>query len=98
MNTAFTVIVVGGGPVGLVVAHALHSAGIGCVVLERRDVVALDVGASLVLGPQNLRVLHQLGLLDTVMASASEVSVQKSFTKDGIQFFESRWPEVLGKK
>ncbi|KAJ3538983.1 hypothetical protein NM208_g5670 [Fusarium decemcellulare] len=58
----FKVIVVGGGPVGLVAAHALHHAGIDFLVLEQRSDIFEDVGASLIVSPHNLRVFHQLGL------------------------------------
>ncbi|KAF4987609.1 hypothetical protein FDECE_15363 [Fusarium decemcellulare] len=58
----FKVIVVGGGPVGLVAAHALHHAGIDFLVLEQRNDIFEDVGASLIISPHNLRVFHQLGL------------------------------------
>ncbi|KAF4471759.1 FAD binding domain-containing [Fusarium albosuccineum] len=63
MSTSpFKVIVVGGGPVGLVAAHALHHAGIDFLVLEQRNDIFEDVGASLIVSPHNLRVFHQLGL------------------------------------
>lgn len=63
-----SVIIVGGGPVGLVAAHALHAAGIPFTLLESRalDDVLADGGASLFVGPHNLRVLHQLGLGDEI--------------------------------
>lgn len=79
----FKVIVVGGGPVGLMAAHALSSAGIDFVVLERRDNVVLEMGANLVLGPNSLRVMHQLGLLPRLQAIGSEFKHQKVFTMDG---------------
>ncbi|KAH7362289.1 hypothetical protein B0T11DRAFT_82921 [Plectosphaerella cucumerina] len=62
------VIVVGGGPNGITAAHALQRAGIDFVVLERRQSVLEDTGASLVLSPHNQRVYHQLGLLDKILA------------------------------
>ncbi|KAF7560069.1 hypothetical protein G7046_g4082 [Stylonectria norvegica] len=62
----FRVIVVGGGPNGITAAYALYHAGIDFVVLERRSSVVEDVGASLVLSPQNLRVYHQFGILDKI--------------------------------
>lgn len=65
----FKVIIVGGGPVGLTAAHALSLAGIDFLILERRDSIVLEEGASLVLGPNSLRVMHQFGLLDTLLAS-----------------------------
>ncbi|KAH6959439.1 hypothetical protein DER45DRAFT_584883 [Fusarium avenaceum] len=62
LTSPFTVIIVGGGPVGLLTAYALHRAGIDFVVLEQQSDVFEDVGASLIVSPHNLRVFHQLGL------------------------------------
>ena len=62
----FKVIVVGGGPVGLVAAHALSHAGIDFVVLESREHMVIEAGSNLVLTPIGLRVLGQLGLLDAL--------------------------------
>jgi 2-polyprenyl-6-methoxyphenol hydroxylase-like FAD-dependent oxidoreductase len=85
----FKVIIVGGGPSGIIAAHALHQAGIDFVVLERRQNVFEDTGASLVLSPQNLRVFHQLGILDQFIhlgapllhLSQSFSPTSKSFTR-----------------
>ncbi|EHK25917.1 uncharacterized protein TRIVIDRAFT_218089 [Trichoderma virens Gv29-8] len=82
----FKVIIVGGGPVGLIAAHALHKAGIDFVVLERGKEIAPDGGASLVLGAQSLRVLHQLGLLDRLQDMGGEVVFKRFFTIDGHNF------------
>ncbi|RSL86874.1 hypothetical protein CEP52_015691 [Fusarium oligoseptatum] len=61
-TNSFRVIIIGGGPVGIVAAHALHHAGVDFVVLEQRNNICEDVGASLIVSPHNLRVFHQLGL------------------------------------
>ncbi|KAJ5598576.1 Monooxygenase FAD-binding [Penicillium hordei] len=61
---SFKAIIIGGGPVGITAAHALHHAGIDFIVLEQRDDIFEDVGASLVISPHNLRVFHQFGLLE----------------------------------
>jgi hypothetical protein len=84
--STFKVIVIGGGPVGITAAHALHHAGIDFVVLERRDELILDLGASLVLGPANLRVLHQFGLLNNLLELGGELHQSKGFTRDGHEF------------
>lgn len=63
-STSFKAIIVGGGPVGLLAAHAFFQAGIDFVVLERRDTVRSHQGSSIALGPPTLRLLDQLGLLD----------------------------------
>ncbi|OTA54368.1 FAD/NAD(P)-binding domain-containing protein [Hypoxylon sp. EC38] len=72
-NGNFKVIVVGGGPVGLTMANALAKAGIDFVVLELRPAVAEDEGASLVLGPQSMRVLAQVGIIDCLKRIGMEV-------------------------
>ncbi|KAL7945356.1 hypothetical protein V8C42DRAFT_357787 [Trichoderma barbatum] len=82
----FMVIIVGGGPVGLTAAHALHKASMDFVVLERSNEIAIDVGGSLVLTPNSLRVLHQLRLLDRLQDIGGELFIQKSFTMEGLEF------------
>lgn len=72
--TDFKVIVVGGGPVGLVAAHALSRAGIDFVVLESRSSIVLDAGSNLVINPMGLRVLGQLGLLPAFDAVSSPLA------------------------
>lgn len=85
----FKVVVVGGGPTGLTAAHALSLAGIDFVVLERRENVILDQGASLILKPQTLRVMHQFGLLEELLAIGAEVKQCKAMTSDGHVFKDS---------
>ncbi len=83
--TSFKVIVVGGGPVGLVAAHALSRAGIDFVVLESRPSIVLDAGSNLVINPMGLRVLGQLGLLpafDAVSSPLAQVERQDHHGKD----------------
>lgn len=94
----FKVIIVGAGPVGLTTAHALSKAGIDFVVLERRQVVVEDVGASLVLAPQSLRIMSQLQLLDELNAISTNLVHATRYTMDGKKFKES-WPfEVMKEK
>ncbi|KAM0540894.1 hypothetical protein ACHAPJ_013460 [Fusarium lateritium] len=62
----FRVIVIGGGPVGIIAAHALHKAGIDFIVLEQRTNIFEDAGASLIVSPHNLRVFYQLGLWEQI--------------------------------
>jgi 2-polyprenyl-6-methoxyphenol hydroxylase-like FAD-dependent oxidoreductase len=82
----FKVIIVGGGPAGLVAAHALYQANIDFVVLEQRENVTVDLGACLVLGPQNLRVMHQLGLLDKLREIGGELLSAKGFLLNGYEY------------
>lgn len=94
----FKIIIVGGGPVGLTTAHALSLAGIDFVVLEQRESIILDMGASLVLGPNSLRVMHQLGVLDALLNVSSEFKRQKLFTLDGHEFKHNTTTIQLWKK
>lgn len=87
-GTTFKVIVVGGGPIGLTAAHALHLAGIDFVVLERRLEIFEDLGASLIVHPHTLRVLNQFGILDNMLPRGAELNHHLSFTADGHVFAE----------
>ncbi|KAF4416113.1 FAD/NAD(P)-binding domain-containing protein [Fusarium austroafricanum] len=55
-HTGFRVIIAGGGVAGLTLANALEHAGINYVLLERRDTIAPQVGASIGIGPNGCRV------------------------------------------
>ncbi|KAH6869793.1 hypothetical protein B0T10DRAFT_593155, partial [Thelonectria olida] len=63
-QTDFRVVIAGGGVAGLTLANALEQAGIDYVLLERRDTIAPQVGASIGILPNGCRILDQLGLLD----------------------------------
>ncbi|KAJ3466680.1 hypothetical protein MRS44_004244 [Fusarium solani] len=86
--SSFKVIVVGGGPMGLTAAHALHLAGIDFVVLERRPNIVEDQGASLVVYPHTFRVLHQFGILEKVLSVGNELNHHLSITSLGHVFKE----------
>ncbi|WYZ38499.1 hypothetical protein EsH8_III_000413 [Colletotrichum jinshuiense] len=94
-SEAFKVIIVGGGPTGITAAHALHHAGIDFVVLERREDVTEDLGASLVLSPPSLRVFHQLGILEHLMDIGGKVIDSKGLTVDGQVFKKAATFELL---
>ncbi|KAJ5177401.1 Monooxygenase FAD-binding [Penicillium coprophilum] len=89
MGSDFKVIVVGAGPIGLFTAHALHRADIDFVVLERKATIVQEEGASLVVHPTTLRVMHQLGLLESLLDIGVELETHMSLTKDGHVFHES---------
>ncbi|KAI1120190.1 FAD/NAD(P)-binding domain-containing protein [Nemania abortiva] len=57
------VIIVGAGPIGLYMAHALQRAGVGFIVLEQRDAILNTAGQVLFVWPQTVRLFDQLGLL-----------------------------------
>lgn len=94
----FKVIIAGAGPAGLTAAHALGLAGIDFTVLESRNNVVEDVGASLVLSPPSMRVMEQFGLLDALQAVGCELRHGKSFTREGYPFRDNTEMDILKKK
>ncbi|ETS86178.1 hypothetical protein PFICI_00006 [Pestalotiopsis fici W106-1] len=97
MTTAFKVIVVGAGPAGLSLAHALSLAKIDFVVLERRETVSMDSGASLVLAPTTLRVMEQFGLLDKLLALGGELKSNKTLDVRGNELGHSEAVQLMRK-
>ncbi|KAH8891966.1 flavoprotein monooxygenase [Thozetella sp. PMI_491] len=79
----FRVVIVGGGPVGLTAAHALSKAGIDWVVLEARDTVTPEDGASIIVYASTLRVWDQLGLFETFIARGEPLETNTNVTPAG---------------
>jgi 2-polyprenyl-6-methoxyphenol hydroxylase-like FAD-dependent oxidoreductase len=96
--TPFKAIIIGGGPVGLAAAHALHLAGIDFVVLESRPAIFEDRGASLIVHPHTFRVLHQFGILDDLLPRGAELNHHLSFTADGHVFNEGNRYSLISEK
>jgi hypothetical protein len=68
------VLIVGAGVGGLVLALCLERAGIDYIVLERTQQLPVPK-STIQLGPNTLRAIEQLGLLDEVMQVAKPVSM-----------------------
>lgn len=80
------VIIVGGGPSGLVLAHALHQAGIDYIVLERSQTILApdnNDGSGLILWPNSARLLDQLGLLRQTHKLACSIRTRQTYLADG---------------
>lgn len=84
MECPFRVIIVGGGPIGLLAAHCLSKAGIDFIVLERGGTLLPENGASLGIYPSTLRIFDQLGLLGPVQEMWSPLSRKIVITHDGV--------------
>lgn len=84
-ETRFKAIIVGAGVAGLTLAHCLEKAGIDYVVLDK-GVVAPPFGTTITMQPHGLRILHQLGLLDAVLAQCSTMGGCQCRTPDGKSF------------
>lgn len=80
------VIIVGGGPNGLVLAHALHQAGIEYILLERSQTILTsdnNDGPGLILWPNSARILDQLGLLRRAHKLACSMRTRQIYHADG---------------
>ncbi|KAK4182844.1 hypothetical protein QBC35DRAFT_467784 [Podospora australis] len=92
-KSSFSVIVVGGGPVGLTAAHALSKAGIDFTILERRETIIEDIGATIFLWPQGMRIMSQLGVLESLREVAMESQLGTQQEHDGSMFGTINSPE-----
>lgn len=63
-NSPFRVVIAGGGIAGLCLALSLQHAGIDYILLEKRDVIDPQVGASIAIMPNGNRILDQLGCFE----------------------------------
>lgn len=94
----FRAIVVGGGPVALMAGHALSQAGIDYLILERRNQLDTDSGASVAVWPHNVRLLDQLGLLDEALNTYMPVRNKRNLRRDGSELSRSNMFEAIGIK
>lgn len=86
------VIIVGGSIAGLTLAHALCHSDVDFVVLEARNEIAPQVGASIVVLPNGARILDQLGLFDDVLSIVEPLENGLSWTGDGRLVVNSNSP------
>ena len=66
-KTPFKVVIAGGGIAGLTLANSLSQANIDYVLLEARDEIAPQVGASIGIFAQGGRILDQMGMYDDIL-------------------------------
>ncbi|KXJ87525.1 hypothetical protein Micbo1qcDRAFT_208147 [Microdochium bolleyi] len=74
------VVIVGGGITGLTLGLMLERLGVDYVLLEAYGSMTPDVGASIALTPNGLRILDQLGCYEKL--ERVSVPMSKSFTRD----------------
>jgi 2-polyprenyl-6-methoxyphenol hydroxylase-like FAD-dependent oxidoreductase len=63
-SSPFHAIIIGGSVSGLTLAHTFVAANISYTLLEARDTISPQVGASIVIMPNGARILDQLGIYD----------------------------------
>jgi 2-polyprenyl-6-methoxyphenol hydroxylase-like FAD-dependent oxidoreductase len=62
----FKVLIAGGSVTGLTLANMLEAVGVDYVVLESHSEIAPQVGASIAVMPNALRILDQLGMYEEI--------------------------------
>ncbi|KAF7515157.1 hypothetical protein G7054_g14724 [Neopestalotiopsis clavispora] len=94
--SSFRIILVGGGPVGLVAAHVFAAAGIDFVLLEQRSTIVPPEGAGIVLFPHTQRIFEQLGLMDRVREIAHRFNENRIVNSWGRHYhttYTAKWTE-----
>ncbi|KAJ3938327.1 uncharacterized protein N0V96_011572 [Colletotrichum fioriniae] len=99
----FKIVIVGGSVAGLALANMLEKFNIGYVVLEAYPEIAPQVGASIGLLPNGLRILDQLGCYEAYRAKAEDQVYQHAYLRreDGEIFsyqhdLMDMWEKMLG--
>ena len=94
----FRVIIGGGGISGLTLANSLEKAGIDYILLESRDTVHPQIGASIGLFANGCRIFDQLGCFDRIAAETCAIRVNHSRYANGKTFATSDGPILLEKR
>ncbi|GMG11918.1 unnamed protein product [Aspergillus oryzae] len=81
----FRVVIVGGSIAGLTLAHALAAKKIDFVILEAREEIAPNVGASIGFTGNAHRVLDQLGVWDELAELATPIIHNYAWNDKGHQ-------------
>ncbi|QSZ32310.1 hypothetical protein DSL72_001884 [Monilinia vaccinii-corymbosi] len=92
------VVIVGGSIAGLTLAHCLSRYGIDYVVLERRNNIAPQLGASVSLMPNGSRILDQLGMFDAVSENIEPCIFMQTWDECGRLLSETDAPILTGKR
>ncbi|KAF7534578.1 hypothetical protein G7054_g6113 [Neopestalotiopsis clavispora] len=86
MSQNFRCIIVGGGPIGLVTAHALTAAGMEWVLLEQEDDIVVQDTPCVVMYPDTLRVMDQLGLSDRLSRIKTTIDRTQILSHEGATY------------
>ncbi|CAM0137816.1 unnamed protein product [Umbelopsis sp. WA50703] len=91
----FKAIIVGGSISGLTLALAFEKADIDYVLLEKGDSFSPELGASIGIFCNGMRVMDQLGLKDTIKERTEPMQEVYQYTGSGKLFFQSSILEKL---
>jgi hypothetical protein len=87
-TSTFKVLIAGGSLVGLTLALALEKAGIDWELFEKGD-IAPQLGASIGLHPQSLRILDQLGVWEDIKRAVIPLEHRQHLDGNGWCFEDS---------
>ncbi|KAL2834694.1 hypothetical protein BJY01DRAFT_239054 [Aspergillus pseudoustus] len=82
-TSGLRVIIIGGAITGLTLAHCLDKADIDYVVLEKHQDIRANIGGSIGLQPNGLRILDQVGVYDHLKKWRNDTDVMKPILPDG---------------
>lgn len=93
------VIIVGGSISGLTLAHCLDlNPNVEYVLLEGREEIHPEVGASIVILPNGSRILDQLGFLDDVLEVQESLVQTLNWDEQGNWLATSDAPALMKKR
>lgn len=79
----FKAIIIGGGPVGLYLAHALQASDIDYVLFEQRPTIPPPTAFGILLWPHVMRLFHQVGLLEKLEKIGTQMTSTVYLKGDG---------------
>lgn len=91
--TTFSVLIVGGGVAGLVLANILEKYNIEYTLLEKHNAIVSDLGASVAILPHGSRVLDQIGCYHNLRSRGGPVKNMGIFGPDGKPINSKKLPE-----
>lgn len=94
----FRVIIGGGGIAGLTLANSLEKAGIDYILLESRDTIHPQVGASIGIFANGGRIFDQLGCFDAMAEETCALRISYARDKNGKTFMTSDGLVLLEKR
>jgi FAD dependent monooxygenase len=95
-NQNFKAIIVGGSVAGLTLAHTFEQARINYILLEARDTISPQLGASIVIMPNGARILDQMGIYEGMSEEIME-GMARTFVwrSDGRLVSSNAWQKLV---
>lgn len=93
-HSDFKVVIVGGSVSGLTLALSLERLGIDYTILEKRQEIAPQEGASVGILPNGARILEQLGVYKAIEEVTAALGVSHIYFPDGFHH-ASHYPSKM---